>query len=282
MNIIIAYISIILIWATTPLAIKWSSEGSSFLFGVTSRMVIGLVIVICIHWCMRMHFPMHKAARKTYIAGAIGIYGAMLSVYWGSQYISSGWISIIFGLTPLITALMSAIYLGEKSFTPGKIIGQCLGISGLIIIFIAAFEQGTNPMLGIVASAIAVKSINAGLHGLTSTAGGLMIAVPAYLITWLIFDGEIPEQIPTKSLASILYLGLIATAFGFSLYYYALKHLSATTVATISFVSPVLAIIIGNLLNNEVISARTVIGGCLILLAMLFHEVIAKRLETAK
>lgn len=287
MNISIAYISIICIWATTPLAIKWSSEGSTFLFGVTSRMVIGLVVVLCIHWFMQLRLPMHKQAKQTYFISGISIYGAMLCVYWGSQYISSGWISIIFGLTPLITAIISSVILDENSFTTNKIIGQCLGISGLVIMFITAFDKGMNPMLGIAAvllsafihsaSAVAIKNINAGLHGLTATAGGLIIAVPAYLLTWLLFDRHFPEQITTKGLISIIYLGVIATAFGFSIYYYALKHLSATTVATIAFVSPVLALTLGNVLNHETIGIRTIIGGGLILLAMLFHEIIGSK-----
>lgn len=292
MNIGIAYISIICIWATTPLAIKWSSEGSTFLFGVTSRMAIGLLVVLCLHWFMRLRFPMHKAAMQTYFLSGVSIYGAMLSVYWGSQYINSGWISIIFGLTPIITALMSSVILGEKAFTPSKIIGQCFGISGLIIMFITAFDKGTNPMLGIAAvllsafihsaSAVAVKNVNAGLHGLTATAGGLILSVPAYLLTWLVFDRHLPEEVSVKAFISILYLGVIATAFGFSIYYYALKHLSATTVATIAFVSPVLALILGNVLNNEAIGIRTMIGGGLILLAMLFHEIIAAKNHETK
>jgi hypothetical protein len=38
MRIAIAYITVVLLWATTPLAIKWSGEGPGFLFGVTGRM----------------------------------------------------------------------------------------------------------------------------------------------------------------------------------------------------------------------------------------------------
>ncbi|MGZ8928379.1 MAG: EamA family transporter, partial [Methylobacter sp.] len=45
MRIPLAYISVILLWSTTPLAIKWSGEGSGYLFGVTGRMVIGTVCI---------------------------------------------------------------------------------------------------------------------------------------------------------------------------------------------------------------------------------------------
>ncbi|HLF97561.1 MAG TPA: EamA family transporter, partial [Methylococcaceae bacterium] len=45
MRVPLAYIGVILLWATTPLAIKWSGEGPGFLFGVTGRMAIGAACV---------------------------------------------------------------------------------------------------------------------------------------------------------------------------------------------------------------------------------------------
>ena len=42
MSIAAAYIAVILIWSTTPLAIQWSSLGAGFSFAVMARMVIGL------------------------------------------------------------------------------------------------------------------------------------------------------------------------------------------------------------------------------------------------
>jgi hypothetical protein len=48
MRIKLSYITIILLWATTPLAIKWSGEGPGFLFGVTARMAIGTVCVLIV------------------------------------------------------------------------------------------------------------------------------------------------------------------------------------------------------------------------------------------
>ena len=46
MRLFAAFFSVILLWSTTPLAIKWSGEGPGFLFGVTGRMVIGLICML--------------------------------------------------------------------------------------------------------------------------------------------------------------------------------------------------------------------------------------------
>ena len=43
-----AYLGVILIWSTTPLAILWSSQEVGFVFGVSSRMLIGAVLALII------------------------------------------------------------------------------------------------------------------------------------------------------------------------------------------------------------------------------------------
>lgn len=44
MSVSAAYFAIILIWATTPLALQWSTQGVDFAFAVLARMLIGVVI----------------------------------------------------------------------------------------------------------------------------------------------------------------------------------------------------------------------------------------------
>jgi len=283
MRVTLAYITVILLWATTPLAIKWSSEQAGFLFGVTARMSIGIICILPLLLLARQRLPQHKKALLTYMAVALQIYGAMLVVYWGAQFIASGWISVIFGLSPFITALLAAIFLKERSLSLLKLVSYLLGIGGLVIIFHSALHLGNNSELGIVAvlistiiqstSAILVKKINAKLPALTQVAGGLAIAVPLYLITWFIIDnGELPLELSVISFGSILYLGMIATTLGFAFYYYILTHLSATRVALIPLITPVMALFIGNTFNQEPLTTDVINGTALILSALLLHE----------
>ena len=283
MRVTLAYITVILLWATTPLAIKWSGEQAGFLFGVTARMSIGMICIIPLLLFARQRLPQHKKALLTYMAVALQIYGAMLVVYWGAQFIASGWISVVFGLSPFITALLAAIFLKERSLSFLKLVSYLLGIGGLAIIFHSALHLGNNSELGIMAvlvsaifqssSAILVKKIDAKLPALTQVTGGLALAVPLYLITWLIIDkGELPLELSVISLGSILYLGMIATTLGFALYYYILTHLSATRVALIPLITPVMALFIGNTFNQEPLTPDVINGTALILSALLLHE----------
>ena len=79
--------------------------------------------------------PLHARACYVYSAAGVAIYGAMLAVYWGAQYIPSGLISVVFGLTPIVTALFAQWLLQEAAFTPWKILGALLGVAGLVSIF---------------------------------------------------------------------------------------------------------------------------------------------------
>jgi drug/metabolite transporter (DMT)-like permease len=282
MRIYLAYISIILLWATTPLAIKWSGEGPGFLFGATSRMVVGLVCILLMMLLSRQRMLWHRKALQTYLAVTLQIYGSMLTVYWAAQFIPSGWISVIFGLLPLMTALLAAVWLRERSLTPGKLLAYALGIGGLWIMFGSALQLGHNAVLGIAgvlastffqaASSVWVKRIDANIPALSQVTGGLLLSVPVYLITWAVFDGHWPAEISPISLASIIYLGAIATTFGFVLYYYLLIQHSATKVALVTLVSPVMALLLGHAVNHEPLTMKVATGTLLILGALLVHE----------
>ncbi|MCK5189783.1 MAG: DMT family transporter [Methylococcales bacterium] len=283
MRIALAYISVIILWATTPLAIKWSGEGPGFIFGAGSRMTIGAICMLCLLIIRRKRLPSHKKAKQTYLAVAIQIYGAMLSVYWGAQFIPSGWVSVIFGLSPFITAFFAAIWLKERSLTFAKIVSYLLGLSGLAIMFSSALQLNIQAVYGIMsilaavslqtASAVWVKRIHAKLPAATQVTGGLLFALPAYLITWIVFDdAQWPQYLSVLNIASIVYLGIIATTIGFVLYYYVLIHLPATTVGFIPMISPVLALYLGHTINQELLTAKIVTGTTLILSALIMHE----------
>ncbi len=282
MRIFAAYISVILLWATTPLAIKWSAEGSSFVFGAASRMTIGIVCVFFILIFTRKRLPWHSRARQTYLAVSLQIFGAMMVVYWSSRFIPSGWVSVIFGLTPFITALMSAIFLKERSLGTSKILSYLLGIGGLVMMFSSAIELSNQAILGIAgvltaaflhsASAVWVKRIQAGLPAMIQVGGGLLFAMPMYLGSWYLFEeGSLPSSLSWQTISAIIYLGVIATTIGFSMYYYILTHLPATNVAMITIISPVLALLLGYFANGELLTVKVVTGTTMILLALFIH-----------
>ena len=77
MSIPVAYLGIILIWSTTPLAIQWSTQGTSFALAVFARMLIGAVVAALIVLVWRIRFPLHDRARRAYVVGGLGLFSAM-------------------------------------------------------------------------------------------------------------------------------------------------------------------------------------------------------------
>ncbi len=281
-TIIGSFIAVVLIWSTTPLAIKWSGEGPGFMFGIAARMVIGLSLLLLLTAILRTKLPWHRQAVHSYVAAGTGIYGTMMCVYWGAQYIPSGLISVMFGLTPIITGVMAARVLGEDSLTLPKIIGTLLGLLGLIIIFGRGSSLGELGMHGAIVvfiavivqsiSAVWVKRVHANLPTVSLTTGSMLIAMPFFAITWLLLDGQWPTLFPERAVASIIYLGAFATVVGFILYFYIIKHMQASSVGLLNLISPVFALFVGHWLNHEVIDSAVWVGTAMILFGMSVYQ----------
>ena len=90
MSVPSAYLGVIIIWSTTPLAILWSCQEVGFVFGVTSRMLIGAVLALIAAALLGSGLKWHRHALLAYTAAAIGIYGGMISAYWSAQFIPTG------------------------------------------------------------------------------------------------------------------------------------------------------------------------------------------------
>jgi len=282
MSVPAAYIGVIIIWSTTPLAIKWSGHEVGFLFGVTGRMVLGVVVSLVVTRVLGTGLPWRREARWTYLAAGLGLFLAMLSVYWSSQFIPSGWISVIFGLAPLATGVMAAVWLGENALTLAGISGMTLGLAGLAFIFVGGRALGPEAVYGIVgvlfsvlahsASTVAVKRIGAGLPAVAITTGTLLVAVPLYLAVFVIAGAPLPSTVPVRTAFAIAYLGVVGSALGFVLYFYVLRHMEATRVSLIALVTPVIALLLGNIFNGEPIPPQIWGGTVAIVLGLVLYQ----------
>jgi len=280
--IVIAYSLVVVIWSTTPITIKWSSEGIGHLFGVFIRMAIGAMLSLLLVLVYYRKLPLHKAACKAYSASALGLFGGMLPVYWGAQYISSGLISVIFGLSPIVTGYLAWRFIHEQSFSPMKLFGAMAGVLGLLFIFFENTQTKDGYVVGVCAvllavllhafSAVWVKSIKVDVPPLTLVAGGLLFSMPLFMMAYFIYAPPLPEIIPVKAVWSIIYLGVVGSVIGFVCFYYLLRHLATSTVALITLITPVVALWIGYAFNGEFISANVYAGTVFVLLGLGLHQ----------
>lgn len=190
MQIITCYILVIIIWSTTPLAISHSSGSVTFIAAVTLRMVGSALFAALICKLFNIKILFDGASIKAYASGAIGAFGGLLCVYWGAQYVPSGLISIMFGLTPIISAILAAIILRESFLTPAKFVAIVISILGLGVVF-HTNSASQHIAMGVCAvimavmlfniSTICVKVTGKGMHPLGQTTGTLFFPQPYIL-----------------------------------------------------------------------------------------------------
>jgi len=284
MSVPVAYLGVILIWSTTPLGIQWSAQGASFSFAVMARMLIGLVICLLLLRATRTAFPFTPAARQLYAISGLSMFVAMLLTYWGALHIPSGLISVIFGLSPLVTGVFAALWLSERTLTPLRLTGLGVALVGLWLIFGQPWPgDGTQATLGTLAvvagmmtqalGLVWIKRINLLASPLAITTGSLGVATPLFVLAWLIADSaRLPPDMTPRASAAIIYLGVLGSVVGFTLYYYIIKHLDAGRVALIMLLTPVTALLLGQTLNNEFIPAMGWAGIALIGTGLVLYE----------
>ncbi len=283
MPVQLAYLSVILIWATTPLAIQWSTQGAGFAFAVFSRMAIGVVVGAVLLVVFRIDFPFHARARRAYVVGGFGLFSGMVLTYWAARYVHSGLISVMFGLSPLVAAVMAAVWLGERSLTRPRIAGALLGLAGLGVIFVHGGRVGgPDTVAGLAALLLAVFCYTGSMIGLkrigddspplATTVGTLAVSLPGFALVWWLGEGQVPTDMPMRSLWAIGYLGVFGSVIGFAMYYYCIKHMEASRVALITLMTPVLALLLGQLLNGEHTGPRLWAGAALILAGLALYQ----------
>jgi len=282
MVIVLAYLTVILIWSTTPLAIQFSQQGLDFYTALVLRMWLAAIVSLPVVWLMKQRLVFTKAAFTSYIAGSVGVYGAMMSVYWGSLYIPSGLISVLYGLSPMLSGAIAFFWLKERELTPVRVIALLVALSGLSLVVSARISIDENAWRGILGtllsvlffawSAVWVKKANAGLHPMVQTSGTLWVSSLIYLLTLPFFGLHIPDDWSLQSKLGLGYLVIFGSIVGFMLYFFILKYLSAARVTLITLVAPVLALSWGNLFNGEEFQRTTLQGAVLLLTGLALYQ----------
>jgi drug/metabolite transporter (DMT)-like permease len=281
-----AYISVVLIWATTPLAIQWSSDSLSFIAAAASRMLLALALALAVHALLRQSLLDYWYQRKIYFAASLGIFPNMPLVYWAAQFIPSGLVAIIFALSPFATGVMTLLLLKQNPFGIKRVLALLLAISGLVVIFYHQMRFDSDSIYGVVGillscalfsfSSVWVKKISEQSRQQTApfqqATGALLFALPGLLLSWWWMDGSIPAQVSLKSAGAVVYLAIVGSLLGAVMFFFILQRLSASAVSLVTLMTPVLAIVIGKHLADEVLPVQTLIGVSIVLAALLLYS----------
>ncbi len=272
-----AYLSLVaicLIWGTTYTAIKFAiRDFPPYLLVFMRQTAAGLILLGIAFALGKFMIPDRKYLSRQFLTGFCTITGGNGFITWGMQHVPSGLASIIGSLTPIMVLIVNLMWGQAERPNPRMLLGILLGFGGVVVIFSEGWENFFLPdyglgILGCFGSCLTwslgtVMSkrwnapgvspmLNAGLQ---ITAGGLGGGVLS-----LFFDKTHVIHHTLEGWSALLYLVLIGSALAFTLYMFALQHLSATVSSLYTYVNPIVAILFGWALLNEQLTLWEIAG----------------------
>ena len=280
MAVFLAYVLVVLIWATTPLPIQWSSDSISFIAAALSRMMIAVAFALPILFALRRRlFP--PGAWKVYLAGSIGIFPNMPIVYWSAQFIPSGLVAVIFAMSPFVTGVLSLLILRENPFTVRRVLALIMALAGLSVIFYGQLRidhQGLYGIAGILLScvlfsfsSVLMKRLNERTEAFAQMTGSLLFSLPVLVFAWWWLDGQLPTNLSDKTLGGVVYLAIFGSLLGYTLFFFILKRLSASVVSLVTLMTPLLAMLLGVWIADERFTFQLLLGVGMVILALLLY-----------
>ncbi|MBO6000479.1 MAG: EamA family transporter [Spirochaetales bacterium] len=254
-------------------SIPYSSAMIAFFRGIIATLVLLLVHVI-------RRQPFDKAALKTNMVKLL-VSGAMIGFNWvllfeAYRYTTVSVATVCYYMAPVFIMISSPFTLGEK-ITAKKAVCIILALSGVVLVSgilelgsAASKDNLKGVLFGLGAALLyaCVVTINksiSGVSGMDRTIFQMGPAALAVLPYWLLTDNVSAITWQTEPVIMILTAGLINTALAYDLYFASIQHISAQSAALMSYIDPVVAIILSATLLREGMSALSVIGVILVL-----------------
>jgi drug/metabolite transporter (DMT)-like permease len=204
------------------------------------------------------------------------------AVVWAEQWVPSGLAAVLVAAQPFwIAGIESVLPQGER-LTARALTGLLIGFGGILVLvwpdLTAGGEWGRHFISGVIAIQLACLGWSLGSayskrrppqENAIMASAFQMLFGGAWFLVIATLRGEWSDLAFTpRTLAAEAYLVVFGSFAGYSAYIYALKHLPITTVSLYSYVNPVIAVILGSLLADEVFGTRIVIGASVVLLGV--------------
>ncbi len=200
---------------------------------------------------------------------------------WSVQYLPSGLASVIGAISPIWIAIFSLVLFRDARLNLTALIGLVLGFGGIVIIFSDYLSDifNSNFMIG----------IGFGLVASMTWALGTLYTVrhsrdndPYYSLGWQMFISgvilnlisymtglHVPfAEVDHRAWFSIAYLVVIGSMITFAAFIYTLKRLPAAQASIYAYINPIVAVIIGSLLNHEKLNLLIALGTLVTLLGV--------------
>lgn len=280
-NLMTTYILLVFIWASTPLAIVWSVADLHMMWALVLRFFIALPIALFLLLILKVKLPCNKIALHSYLAGSFSLIGSQIFTYAATSYLSSGIIALMFGLAPIMAGLIGRFGFGQRLHGI-QWLGMLVAVVGLAIICTSSgASQHVHPvgiMLMLMSvftyafSIFWVKKVNADVVPMAQATGSILVSTLAAMciipFIWQYAPTHIPE---TKSLLALIYTVFMASLLAMFCYFKLVQNIKATTLSLTTVVTPMIAMFLGAMLNNEKPTMNVFIGAVVLIFGLFLY-----------
>ena len=277
---IAALLVTVLIWGTTFVATKVAlREVPPFALSLL-RFLLGLLVLLPLAWSEQRRSRRPLPWPELFLAGLLGgfLYFTLQNV--GLVYTTAAKASLIVTSVPAFTALLSAIFLAERTsrLRAAGVVASMLGVAVIVAaggdeLWAGGTLWGDLLMLGCALTwaiyTVQAKSLERRVPPAVLSAASVGFGA-LFLLPFTAWEGwGQPWPAPTATAwAAIAYLGLVASAAPFLLWNLALKSVDAGEAAVYTNVVPLVAVASAVLFLNESLTANQLLGGVVVVLGV--------------
>lgn len=271
-----------IVWGTTYLGIRVAVETippwfiTSIRQGIAALIVLGILL-----YRKQLSWMGWNNLKYQLIPSLLMIVLANGFTTIAEQTVPSGFTSIMSALSPVIIFIGSVLFGIQKPSWKG-LIGVLLGFLGVVFIFRNGLGAILDPnyKTGILFLSIAILSWSAGTvyskkhtHKSKNIALNLFYqfsisSVIQFVLAFIFSSNTDLSSWSFRSIFALLYLAVFGSVLAFFCYHYALKRVSAIQVSILNYVNTIIAIFLGWLLLDEVITTDFIIATALIILGV--------------
>ncbi|THH39926.1 EamA family transporter [Neolewinella litorea] len=282
--IILAFAVTYFVWGATYLANYWAIDTIPvFGMGATRFLMAGALMYAFTLLRGDFTLPKLQYVINSSIIGVLLLSVGTGAVVWAQQYIPTSTTSLIIAFEPLVVMLMMWGLLSNRP--PLKaFFGAFISICGMSLLISQPLAIGGGEaykgMIGIIsgmlcwgAGMLLRQRLDLGHNRIRATAMQMLAAGFFLLLFSLALDewsGWTWSELSARSAYSWLFLVVFGSIIAFSSFNYLLGKVSADKVSTNTYVNPVVAVLLGGLLNGEVVTGQSILAGAILLTGVYF------------
>lgn len=283
--VIAAFAAVYIIWGSTYVGIALAIKSvPPFLMAGLRFSASGIILFV---WCLATGEKIQplKSFLKSCLAGVLMLGIGTTSLIYSEQYLPSGLAAVIVASIPFFFVIMDKRHWRENFTDKFIVIGLLVGFAGILLLFRGKGSLNLGDkyqLLGFLVlfigslfwaggSLYAKYSVVEGSTTMKAAVQMMSAGAAAFIAALIAGEqhGFIWGNITAESIYAMSYLVLVGSLVGYIAYIWLLSVRPPALVGTYAYVNPVVAVFLGWLLHDEVITTSQILALIVILLGVL-------------